>query len=67
MTPLRDSKRITILLDDNNRVKLRKLQARKIRKTKESCSFSKIMNLVIEEGLKRESRIIKKMIEAREK
>jgi len=55
------------MLDDKNRVKLRKLQAKKIRRTKQNYSFSRIMNIVIEEGFKRESLIIRKMREAQKK
>jgi len=54
-------KRITVMLDNKNRAELRKLQARKIRRTKMNYSFSHIINLVLEEGLKHEKLIIRKI------
>jgi len=59
---LKNKRRITVMLDENNQLKLRNLQARKIRKTKAGCSFSEIMNFVLAEGLRREDKIIKKML-----
>ena len=46
------SKRITILLDDELDVKLRTRQAKLINKTKNSVSFSQVLNEVIRTGLK---------------
>ena len=45
------SKRITILLDDDLEVKLRLRQAKLIQKTKDSVSFSHILNETIRKGL----------------
>jgi len=58
---LSNKTRITVMLDSENRVKLRKLQARKIRRTKMNCSFSHVINLVLEEGFKHEKLIIRKI------
>jgi len=46
-------RRVTLLLDEKNYKKLRILQSKRIRKTKKSCSFSRIINLVLQEGLKK--------------
>jgi len=45
--------RITIVLDDELLVKLRNLQAKKLRNSQESVSFSRILNEVLETGLKK--------------
>ena len=45
--------RITIVLDDELMVKLRNLQAKKLRNSQESVSFSRILNEVLETGLKK--------------
>jgi hypothetical protein len=45
-------RRVTIVLDEKNESKLRKLQADQILKNNEHRSFSKIINCVIAEGLK---------------
>ncbi len=43
----------TIILDEKTYKKLRKLQAKKIRKTKQNWSFSKIIGLVLMKGIKK--------------
>jgi len=43
----------TFILDEETYKKLRKLQAKKIRKTKQNWSFSKIVGLVLMKGLKK--------------
>jgi hypothetical protein len=45
-------KRVTIVLDENLVKKLRIMQAKKISKIQESVSFSRIVNEVLEKGLK---------------
>ena len=46
------AERITIVLDSNIAKKLRVLQAKKIMKSTSSVSFSRIINEVLEKGLK---------------
>jgi hypothetical protein len=46
------SKRITIMLDDNLSIKLRKIQAKQIEKSDKSVSFSQVINEVLRKGLK---------------
>jgi len=46
------SKRITIMLDDDLAVKLRKIQAEQIRKSDKSVSFSHVINETLKAGLK---------------
>ena len=41
----KDFSRVTLVIDEQISIKLRKLQAKRIMKTKQSCSFSKIINL----------------------
>lgn len=43
----------TFTLDEKTYKKLRKLQAKKIRKTKQSWSFSKIIGLVLYKGIEK--------------
>jgi len=43
----------TLILDEKTYKKLRKLQAKKIRKTKQNWSFSKIIGLVLTKGIKK--------------
>ncbi|MCZ6582867.1 MAG: hypothetical protein O6761_06825 [Thaumarchaeota archaeon] len=45
--------RITIVLDDPLNEKLRSIQAELIQKSPKSVSFSHVLNLVVEEGLKK--------------
>lgn len=45
--------RVTVVLDENNVEKLRGLQARMIKSSTKSVSFSKVLNRVIEDGLKK--------------
>jgi len=45
-------KRITIVLDDKLYKKLRVIQAKEIQKTNKSVSFSKIINKLLQKGLK---------------
>jgi len=45
--------RITIVLDSSNVEKLRNIQARMIRTSTKSISFSHVLNLVVNEGLKK--------------
>ena len=44
--------RVTIMLNDDIAKKLRALQAKKLRESTASVSFSKIINDVLEKGLK---------------
>ncbi len=46
------STRVTIVLGDDNAEKIRIHQANIIRKSKANCSFSNVVNLVLEKGLK---------------
>ena len=47
--------RVTIVLDDVNAEKLRNLQAKQIKSSTKSISFSRVVNEVLEEGLKKKS------------
>ena len=44
--------RVTIVVEDNLMMKLRNLQAKKLRNQTDSVSFSKMLNEIIENGLK---------------
>jgi len=46
------TKRVTIMIDDDNDKKLRSIQARQIQKTQSSYSFSKVLNEVLRKNLK---------------
>jgi hypothetical protein len=46
------TERITIMLNSDIAKKLRKLQAKKLTETSSSVSFSRIVNEVLEKGLK---------------
>ena len=43
--------RITIMLDDDNSKKLRVLQAKKLKESNKSISFSRVLNDVLRKGL----------------
>ena len=43
--------RITALIDDDIHKKLRAFQAKKIQKSKQSVSFSAVLNEILENGL----------------
>jgi len=45
--------RITVVLDTNNVEKLRGIQAKLIKTSTKSVSFSNVLNQVVEEGLKK--------------
>ncbi len=45
--------RVTIVLDDANAEKLRNLQAKMIKSSSKSVSFSHVLNIVLEEGIKK--------------
>jgi len=45
------STRVTIVLDDDNLKKLRNLQAKMIKESNKSVSFSKVINEVIKKNL----------------
>jgi len=45
------SSRITIVLNDENHKKLRNLQAKMIKESTKSVSFSRVINEVLEKGL----------------
>jgi len=45
--------RVTIVLDLTNAERLRNLQAKMIKTSSNSVSFSHVINLVLEEGLKK--------------
>lgn len=47
------SNRITVVLDSGNIEKLRTIQAKMIKSSIKSVSFSHVLNLVLEEGLKK--------------
>lgn len=51
-------RRITLMLDEKIIKKLRILQSKKIKRTKKSCSFSKILCLVLIEGLKKPNKVL---------
>ena len=46
------AKRITIILDDELLKKLHEIQARQIKKTQKSVSFSRVLNELIRKRLK---------------
>ena len=46
------SVRVTVLMDDKLVAKLRLKQAKLIQKYRESVSFSRVLNMTVEEGLK---------------
>ena len=45
--------RVTVVLDESNVEKLRGLQAKMIKSSTKSVSFSRVLNRVVEEGLKK--------------
>jgi len=45
--------RITVVIDDANVKKLRNIQAKMITTSPKSVSFSRVLNLVVGEGLKK--------------
>ncbi|MFB5624011.1 MAG: hypothetical protein ACE5RP_03720 [Nitrosopumilus sp.] len=45
--------RITVVLDSGNAEKLRNIQAKMIRSSSKSVSFSHVLNEVVNEGLKK--------------
>lgn len=47
------SKRITIMLDDDLVAKLRKLQSEMIKNSENSVSFSRVLNQVVREAMKK--------------
>ncbi len=47
------AQRITIMLEDNFQKKIRMLQAKKIKESNKSVSFSQVLNMILEEGLKK--------------
>ena len=47
--------RITIMLDDDLVTKIRQKQAKMIQKENKSVSFSKIINMTLEESLKKKT------------
>ena len=46
------SRRVTVVMADDNYKKLRSLQSKLIGKTQGSYSFSKVLNEIIKKGLK---------------
>lgn len=46
------NERITVVLQGDNVVKLRALQAKEIKRTMKTVSFSKVINDVVKKGLK---------------
>ncbi len=46
------AKRVTIMIDDDLDKKLRMKQAEIIKKTSETCSFSRVLNEVLRKGLR---------------
>jgi len=51
------AKRITIILDDEILKKLHDIQAKLVRQSQKSVSFSRVLNDVLRNGLKPKSRI----------
>jgi len=47
------SDRITVVIDDANVKKLRNIQAKMITNSPKAVSFSRVLNLVVSEGLKK--------------
>jgi predicted transcriptional regulator len=47
------SKRVTIILDDDLVKKLREIQSKLIKESTSSVSFSRVLNDVVREGLKK--------------
>lgn len=47
------AKRVTIMLEDDLVKKLHEIQAKQIRETNEAVSFSQVLNVVVEQGLKK--------------
>ena len=47
------TKRVTIMVDDDLLKKLHEIQAKKIKETSESVSFSAVMNECLDAGLKK--------------
>ncbi len=45
--------RVTVVLDNTNVEKLRTIQAKLLRGSTKSLSFSHVLNLVVEDGLKK--------------
>jgi hypothetical protein len=45
--------RVTVVIDETNAEKLRNLQAKLIKTTTKSVSFSHVLNQVVEEGLRK--------------
>lgn len=52
MTNPDKNRKVTLVLDEKNYVKLKKIQAKKIKKTKHGWSFSTIVKLVLIQGIK---------------
>jgi len=50
---MRKDKRVTIIIDESVYRRIIKTQARIIRKTSRSCSFSETVGIVVKHGLKR--------------
>jgi len=46
-------RRVSLVIDQTVYKKIIKLQAKRIRKTKGSCSFSKMVNLILIRGIKK--------------
>ena len=46
-------RRITIVIDENIEKKLRLLQSKFVKNSVKSISFSRVLNMVLEEGLKK--------------
>lgn len=46
-------RRITLMLDEKIIKRLRILQSKRIRRTKQGCSFSKMLGLVVNKGLEK--------------
>lgn len=53
------AKRVTIMISDKNDKKIRMMQAKLISSTTSNWSFSEVANIVMDEGLKNESSLIK--------
>ncbi len=45
--------RVTVVIDETNAEKLRNIQAKLIKTSVKSVSFSHVLNLVLEEGLRK--------------
>ena len=53
MIPRKEKRRITIMLDNDLLIKMKRIQAKQIRELNENVSFSKVINNILRKGLKK--------------